>query len=83
MERDGRVSLMLESGSVMAELRGVVIQGDAEVVTDGDELLELSREGARQRGTPDDELPTEVGQGRAYIRVRPRHTSSWDYSKEG
>lgn len=83
VERDGRVSLMLESGSVMAELRGVVIQGDAEVVTEEDELLELSREGARQRGTPDDELPTEVGQGRAYIRVRPRRTISWDYSKEG
>lgn len=81
IERNPRVSLMLESGSSMADIKGVVIQGDAEVITSGPELLRLAREGARRRGTPEDQLPTEPSPGAAYIRVTPKKYISWDYAR--
>jgi PPOX class probable F420-dependent enzyme len=80
--RTPRVSLLLETGTEMAELRGLVIQGDATVVEDADEVLPLSRESARRRGTPEDQLPTEVRPGSAWIRVIPRRMRSWDNPKD-
>ena len=81
IERDARVSISLEGGETIETLRGLMMQGDARVVTDAAELLELTREGARQRGTPEAELPTEPRPGGAYIRVAPRRWITWDYSK--
>lgn len=74
-----KVSIMLEDGSTMADIRGVMIQGHARIVRDGAEALELSREGARARGLPESEWPTEPRPGAAYIRVTPVNTISWDY----
>jgi nitroimidazol reductase NimA-like FMN-containing flavoprotein (pyridoxamine 5'-phosphate oxidase superfamily) len=81
VERDARVSISIEDGETIETLRGLMMQGDARVVTEPDELLELTREGARQRGTPEAELPTEPRPGGAYIRVTPRRWITWDYSK--
>src|SRR5581483_1598601 len=69
IDRDPRVSLLLESGRTMADIKGVMIQGDAAVLTEPADLLRLSREAARLRGTPPDQLPTEPRPGAAYIRV--------------
>lgn len=82
IERNPKVSLMLESGSTMIDIKGIVIQGTATVVTDPAEMLPLAREAARQRGTPDDQLPAEVRPGAAYIRVAPSRVISWDYSRQ-
>ncbi len=81
VRRDPRVSVLVEDGVEIAELRGVLIRGDAEVIDDPAEVLELSREGMRQRGTPEADLPTEVRAGSAYIRVRPRTLTSWDNTR--
>ncbi len=81
IERDPRVSISLESGATVATLRGLMMQGDARVVTEMPDLFELTLEGARQRGTPEAELPTEPRPGTAYIRVTPRRWITWDYSK--
>ena len=80
--RTPQVSLLLESGTEMATLRGLVIQGDATVVEDVDEVLRLSRESARRRGTPEEHLPSEVRSGSAWIRVVPRRMRSWDNPKD-
>jgi len=81
IERNPKVSLMIESGSSMQDIKGLVIQGDATVLTAADDLLRLGREAARLRGTPEDQLPTEPRAGAAYIRVVPRRYLSWDYSR--
>jgi general stress protein 26 len=81
VERDGRISVLVESGSSMADLKGLLIQGDGEVVRDGAELLRLSRLGAQARGLPESEWPTEVGPGRAYVRLKPVRLISWDNTK--
>lgn len=79
VERNPKVSVMLEAGSSMADIRGVMLQGHARIVRDHDEALELAREGARARGVPESEWPTAPRPGAAYIRMTPVRTVSWDY----
>ncbi|MEH3139721.1 MAG: pyridoxamine 5'-phosphate oxidase family protein [Mycobacterium kyogaense] len=78
IEASPKVSVMLEDGSTMSDIRGVMIQGHARVVR-GAEAVELARHGARRRGVPEDELPTEPRPGSAYIYVTPVRTRSWQY----
>jgi len=79
VEGNQNVSILLEDGSSMADIRGVMFQGHARIVRDRSEALELAREGARARGVPESEWPTEPRPGAAYIRVTPVRTLSWDY----
>ncbi len=79
--RDPKVSLMLESGNTMQDIKGVVIQGEAAVVSDAAELLELSRAAARKRGVAEGQLPQQPPRGAAYIRVVAKKYLSWDYSR--
>lgn len=79
--RNPKVAVTVESGHTMKELKGVVIRGDATLIEEPATVLELWREGARRRGTPDDQLPTEARRGMAYVRVRPRKIASWDNTK--
>jgi nitroimidazol reductase NimA-like FMN-containing flavoprotein (pyridoxamine 5'-phosphate oxidase superfamily) len=81
VERNPNVSLMLESGSTMQDIKGVCIQGTGRVVTDPAEVLPLRREAMRRRGVPEDQLPTEPGPDTAYIEVTPVKYISWDYSR--
>ena len=81
IERNPKVSALIESGGTMQDIKGVLIQGEADVVSEPDEVLPLMREGAKQRGTPEDQLPTEARPGVAYIRVTPHRFISWDYSR--
>ena len=82
IQRNPKVSLQIESGTTMADIKGVLIQGDAELVTEPDAVLPLLREASRRRGMPEDQLPTEARPGVAYVRVTPRKVISWDYGKE-
>jgi nitroimidazol reductase NimA-like FMN-containing flavoprotein (pyridoxamine 5'-phosphate oxidase superfamily) len=82
IERNPQVSLVLESGTTMQDIKGVMIQGHATVYTDPETTLRLSREGARRRGVPDDDLPHQPRPGVAYIKVQPRRIISWDYSQD-
>jgi nitroimidazol reductase NimA-like FMN-containing flavoprotein (pyridoxamine 5'-phosphate oxidase superfamily) len=80
VETNPKVSVMLEDGSTMADIRGVMFQGHARVVREPSEALQLAREGARVRGVPESQWPTEARPGSAYIRMTPERTRSWDYS---
>ena len=80
IESNPHVSVLLEDGSSMADIRGVMLQGRARIVRDHSEALELAREGARARGVPESDWPTEPRPGAAYIRMTPVRTRSWDYS---
>lgn len=77
IERDPKVSLMLESGSSMVDIKGLIIQGDATIVTEPAAVLPL------QGGAPEDQLPAEVRPGAAFVRVIPRKYINWDFSKGG
>ena len=79
VESNPHVSVLLEDGSTMADLRGVMFQGHARIVRGSDEALQLAKEGARARGVPESEWPTAPRPGAAYIRMTPVRTRSWYY----
>jgi nitroimidazol reductase NimA-like FMN-containing flavoprotein (pyridoxamine 5'-phosphate oxidase superfamily) len=81
VSRNPKVSALVESGGSMQDIRGLLIQGDAEVIREPVRVLELAREAARRRGTAEDQLPKEARPGVAYIRLRPRRFVSWDYTR--
>ncbi|MGE0599163.1 MAG: pyridoxamine 5'-phosphate oxidase family protein [Dehalococcoidia bacterium] len=81
IERNPKVSLMLESGGTMQDIKGICIQGEADVILDPAAQLPIMRESMRQRGTPEDQLPKEPRPGAAYIHIVPKKIISWDYSK--
>ena len=80
IQANPKVSLLLESGGSMKDIKGLMIQGMATVHTDPKETLHYAREAAKKRGVSESELPTEPRQGAAYIRVVPQRYLSWDYS---
>ena len=82
IRRNSQVSALIESGDSMQDIKGLMVQGDADIVTDPAEALKLMRASAKHRGTPEDELPTEPRPGIAYIRIAPKKYISWDYSRE-
>ncbi|HMO53613.1 MAG TPA: pyridoxamine 5'-phosphate oxidase family protein [Tepidiformaceae bacterium] len=81
IERNPKVSLMLESGSSMQDIKGVCIQGEARVITEPADMLPLLRASMSARGVPESQLPTEARPGAAYIEVTPSKFISWDYAK--
>jgi nitroimidazol reductase NimA-like FMN-containing flavoprotein (pyridoxamine 5'-phosphate oxidase superfamily) len=82
VQRNPKVSLLVEDGQQMADLRGLVIQGDATLIEEPDEVLRLTQTAARKRGVTEDDLPTEVRAGRTYMKVTPRRMRSWDNVKD-
>jgi PPOX class probable F420-dependent enzyme len=86
VERDPRATLLVEAGETYDQLRGVMIEAEAEVIDDFDGVLELGRE-LFARYTPGAEGP-EVEEAlaaqarkRVGIRYRPRRVVSWDHRK--
>src|SRR5207253_926707 len=82
IERNPKVSLVLESGSTRQDIKGVLIQGHATVHTAPETRLRLSSEAARLRGVAEDALPHEPRPGVVYIQVEPRRIISWDYGRD-
>ncbi len=91
LQRDPRVSLLVESGREYAELKGVVIYGTAELSDDTDTIIatleaaaqkETSEAGASARAAIDAEVKRTASK-RILIRVTPHRIISWDHSKLG
>ena len=74
VERNSKVSLLWENGRGANELTAIMIRGNARIVRDDKERLELKIEACRQRG---EEFPSSVAAGFVYIEVSPTRTVSW------
>ena len=90
LRRDPRVTFLAESGATYAELRGVMVRGEANLLDDQDFCVDVLRR-VQRRGYFGD-----VGEGpeviealraqaskRVVISIEPRHVSSWDHTKLG
>lgn len=75
IERNPRVSVMWENGRGKESIQGILIQGQARIVRNPQERMELKREACRQRG---DEPPSTLPSETVYIVVTPMKTRSWD-----
>lgn len=78
-ERNPKASVMVCASKASGEISGVAVQGDASIVRDRAERLELARTSARQRGSTEDDLPSQVSEGGVYLKVSKRATISWNY----
>lgn len=89
LERDPRITCMLESGEQYQELRGLVVEGDAEVIQgDPDLVLQVNAAiGAKRGNGADATMPSDVQRKqaakRAVVRVHPKRVISWDHNKLG
>ena len=80
--RNPKVSVLLEDGDSMTNLRGLLVRGEAVLVEDAEGVLELTRGIARRRGTAEDKLPTEPRPGAAFARIPLARFASWDNTKD-
>ena len=88
LRRDAKISAMLESGKGYSELRGLVIEGSAEIEEDtGETARVMALVGAKYNGIP---VPTNTAEAalkaaskRVVVRIRPDDIYSWDHSKLG
>jgi len=89
LERDARVSLLVEDGAQYDQLRGAVLYGKAELNADTEAVLDvLARVTAKSGGgdAPPDALRQalrKTAEKRVAIRVRPDRVVSWDHRKLG
>ena len=79
IERDQRVTLTLESGETMADIKGVLVKAVARVIRNDTDRLAISQLAARQRGVTETDLPKIVRPGSVYLKAEPVKIISWDY----
>ena len=87
LQRDPRITCLVEDGSDYFELRGVSMQGKAELVTDQDRIREIgSKVATRMVGGADlgdlgrAEVERQV-QKRFAVLVHPTKVATWDHRK--
>lgn len=88
LERDPRVTVLAETGDAYNELRGVSIDGRAEVVRDPHVTTRaLAIVGAKYNDRPRPAAPAEapepppVAYKRVTIRIHPERVRTWDHRK--
>jgi len=89
--RNPKISVLLEDGNAYAELRGVMIQGDAAIIDDPDLAAEVMFDmTARYEGVdvrvlgPDaQDAVRQRAAKRAVLKVVPVRVMSWDHRKLG
>ena len=90
LERDPRVSALVEDGTDYFELRGVSITGKAEILRDHDSIFETgSAVAVRMVGATTLDDLGELGRSmvekqatkRVAVVIRPDHVATWDHRK--
>ncbi len=86
LQRDDRMSVLFEDGATYPELKGVSIQGRAELIVDHDRVHELHMK-VLIRNTPEvpedvlDRATRSMVPKKTVIKVKAEQMISWDHSK--
>jgi PPOX class probable F420-dependent enzyme len=88
LRRNPKMTVMLEDGKAYTELRGMVIESDAELIEDPHYTAQvMAKIGEKYNGIPartdTPEAALAVASKRVTVRVRPTDIYSWDHSKLG
>jgi len=90
LERDPRCTLLIETGEEYQDLRGMMIEAEAELVRDTDEVFEFGKELTVRYTEGIDSIEGDAAAGlqaqapkRVAIRFRPRRVATWDHRKLG
>ena len=87
LERDPRISCLVETGTDYFELAGVSIQGEAQIVRDQDRIRKIGTAvtGAMSGGVDLGDFGREIVEKqvrkRVAVLVTPHKVASWDHSK--
>ena len=90
LERDPRVTALVEDGTDYFELRGVSVRGRAEIVTDRERILEIgSAVATRMLNAESFEALGELGRQtvekqatkRVAVIIHPEQVATWDHRK--
>jgi PPOX class probable F420-dependent enzyme len=87
LERDPRISCLVESGTDYFELAGVSVRGTAEIVRDQDRIRDIgsavvrAMSGDADLGDLGRDIVEEQVRKRVAIVVTPAKVASWDHSK--
>ena len=80
IERNEKISVCLESGSTMSDIKGVLLRGNAAIIRAPEDRLALSIVAAKSRGVEEKDLPKEASAKGVYIELSDFKITSWDYS---
>ena len=87
LRRDPRLSVLVATGEVYDQLKGVSIQGQAQIVDDPDDVLRYGEAVYERYWGPLNDTVREgvraMGAKRVVIVVKPDKILSWDHSKLG
>jgi hypothetical protein len=87
LRRDPRLTVLVATGEVYEQLKGVSIQGQAEIVDDPDDVLRYGEAVYERYWGPLNDTVREgvraMGAKRVVIVVKPDKILSWDHSKLG
>ena len=88
LERDPRVTLLVESGRTYPELKGLMITARVELVRDVERVVDmLERVNVKYNGLEPSQSLRDALRGQAakrvLLKITPLRTASWDHSKLG
>jgi PPOX class probable F420-dependent enzyme len=90
LERDPRATLMIETGHEYAELRGVMIEAEAEILHDDELVYEVAEQLTLRYAAGLDSVEGDAADAlraqarkRVAVRFRAVRTASWDHRKLG
>ncbi len=87
LRRDDRITALVEAGDTYDQLRGVSVEGRAEIVEDPGVVFDVCRDvWERYTGPYSEDARSAVEQmmhKRVAVRVVPKRTRSWDHRKLG
>jgi PPOX class probable F420-dependent enzyme len=85
LERDPRVTCLVESGETYDQLKGVELVGTAEIVSDREAIMDIGRKVVdRYQGPYTEDFEPflqQVGAKRVGVRVKADRIVSWDHTK--
>jgi PPOX class probable F420-dependent enzyme len=90
LERDPRATLLIETGFEYTELRGIMIEAEAEIQRDPEVILEFGKDLTIRYSEGIDSIEGDAAEAmqaqaakRVAIRFVPKRTRTWDHRKLG
>jgi nitroimidazol reductase NimA-like FMN-containing flavoprotein (pyridoxamine 5'-phosphate oxidase superfamily) len=83
IRRNPKVGVMVETGGAYAELKGVMVRGDCELIEEPERVAEVLAWLGVGRSTARPAGAIRSAPKRVALKIIPRKTTSWDHSKLG
>ena len=83
IRRNPKVGVMVETGGAYAELKGVMIRGECEILEGPEAVAEVFGWMAEARGEPRPQGASRSAPKRVVLKIVPKKTVTWDHAKLG